>query len=232
MVSNGFCMLQTIQNEYSLIFQSEEKLNEEDIQPPNADDLKERGNECVKNKSYTEAILHYTHAIKMSPTDPILYSNRSLAFLKMKQLYYANEDAEKTISLKPDWAKGYFRKAEVHVEAGQYDTALISYGQALQLQRNDQNILIAAKKAADLSQKQTDCKKNIMKTGIVGFEDKMHVLDFLDEKVCPWLGAGVGIIFGVIIVLADQLMTKRPTINVSGNISRITTFVLYNLWLI
>lgn len=59
----------------------------------------------MRNDKYTEAILHYSFAIKLSPNDPILYSNRSLAFLKLKQLYYANEDAEKAIQLNPDWAK-------------------------------------------------------------------------------------------------------------------------------
>lgn len=68
-------------------------------------ELKELGNLSVKNEKFAEAILHYTHAIKLSPLDPILYSNRSFAFLKIKQHYYANEDAETAIRLKPDWAK-------------------------------------------------------------------------------------------------------------------------------
>lgn len=33
----------------------------------------------------------------------------------------------------------------------------------------------------------------------------------LDSRV-PWVGAGIGIIVGVIIVLLDQLATKKPTI--------------------
>lgn len=73
--------------------------------PDTANDHKERGNACVHAEKFTEAILHYTFAIKLSPNDPVLYSNRSLAFLKLNQLYYANEDAEKAILLKPDWAK-------------------------------------------------------------------------------------------------------------------------------
>lgn len=59
----------------------------------------------MRQERYSEAVLHYSFAIKLSPNDPILYSNRSFAFLKLKQLYYANEDAEKAIQLKPDWAK-------------------------------------------------------------------------------------------------------------------------------
>lgn len=86
-----------------------------------ANDLKEKGNECVRAGNHSEAILHYSFAIKLSPNDPLLFSNRSLAFLKLKQLYYANEDAEKTIQLKPDWAKVHtFSKIEYykHIETG------------------------------------------------------------------------------------------------------------------
>lgn len=125
----------------------------------------------------------------MSPADPILYSNRSLAFLRLNQLYYANEDAIKTIELDPDWAKGYFRKAEVLFAAGQYDTALLQYAAALQRMPNDLSILEAAKKSAAYSNR-----------------DKA-----MDTKT-PWLGAGIGIIIGVVICLLDQLATKTPTV--------------------
>lgn len=75
--------------------------------PDTADSLKEKGNQAVRAERYTEAVLHYSFAIKLSPNDAILYSNRSLAFLKLQQLYYANEDAERAIQLRPDWAKVY-----------------------------------------------------------------------------------------------------------------------------
>lgn len=50
-------------------------------------------------------MLHYTHAIKIEPRNHTLYSNRSLAFLRMDQYYHAMEDAYKVIELKPDWPK-------------------------------------------------------------------------------------------------------------------------------
>lgn len=68
-------------------------------------DLKEKGNECVRAGNYAEAILHYSHAIKLDSTSPQLYSNRSFAFLKLQQYYYALEDANESIRLDPTWAK-------------------------------------------------------------------------------------------------------------------------------
>ncbi|KAJ6646754.1 U-box domain-containing protein 70 [Pseudolycoriella hygida] len=163
--------------------ESENKQN----QPETPDELKEKGNQAVRQERYSEAVLHYSFAIKLSPNDPILYSNRSFAFLKLKQLYYANEDAEKAIQLKPDWAKAHFRKAEVHLAAANYDVSLLSYGRALQLQPNE-SILNAAKHCASLSTKQA----------------------YYESRV-PWVGAGIGLVLGVIIVVSDQL-TKTPAL--------------------
>ena len=59
----------------------------------------------MKKGSFTEAFFHYTDAIKWNPSDHRLYSNRSLAFLKIDQHYHALEDAKKAIKLKSDWPK-------------------------------------------------------------------------------------------------------------------------------
>ena len=56
-----------------------------------------------------EAMFHYTHGIKLDPRNAYLYSNRSLAFLRMQQYYHALEDAKTTIQLRPNWAKVYHK---------------------------------------------------------------------------------------------------------------------------
>lgn len=98
------CMFQT--NDAA----NQKNVNEDAAAPENgtpetANDHKERGNACIKAGNYSEAILHYSYAIKLNPNEAAFYSNRSLAFLKLKQLYYANEDADKAIQLKQNWAK-------------------------------------------------------------------------------------------------------------------------------
>lgn len=54
--------------------------------------------------------------------------------------------------------QAYFRKAEVQAAASQYDTSLLLYGRALQLQPNDMSILNAAKRIAQLSNADTQCE--------------------------------------------------------------------------
>ena len=73
--------------------------------PQQVEELKQQGNECVKGGKYSEAILHYTHAIQLDKTNHLLYSNRSLAFLKLDQYYFALEDAKEAIKLQPNWPK-------------------------------------------------------------------------------------------------------------------------------
>ncbi|VEN50900.1 unnamed protein product [Callosobruchus maculatus] len=150
--------------------------------------LKDLGNNAVKEQKFEEAILYYSYAVKLDPGNYTLYSNRSFAFLKVQQYYFALEDANETIKLNPTWPKGYFRKAEVEYATGHYMEACDSYKKALNLRPGDINIIEALNRTA----------KEMLK------EQKA------DETV-PWLGAGIGIIVGAIIVIADCVFTYKPT---------------------
>lgn len=74
-----------------------------------ADQLKEKGNDCVRNQDFKQAIIYYSNALRKAENDHhILYSNRSFAYLKNKDYYYALADAERVIELQPDFVKGKF----------------------------------------------------------------------------------------------------------------------------
>lgn len=160
-------------------------------------------------------MFHYTHAIKLDPQNYSLYSNRSFAFLMMQQYHYAMEDALMTIQLKPDWSKGYFRKGEVELRTFRFSEALQSYNKALSLQPNEPKILEAMNTASRSLIKD--------KRGTLHFTKLSH--NYIDQNVTelyhfaadqqiPWLGAGVGIILGVIVVIADYVFTNKPTLTV------------------
>jgi tetratricopeptide (TPR) repeat protein len=159
---------------------------EETEQPQ--EDYKEKGNACVKDKNYKEAIVHYSNGLRKNPADFFLYSNRSFAYLKLKQFFYALSDAEKVIELRPDFVKGYFRKAEVLRETFQYDEALLNYGRALKLEPTNDTIISNLRLTAGLCNRETMLEKNV-----------------------PWVGAGVGVILGCAIVISDQF-TKKPSV--------------------
>uniref|UniRef100_A0A1B6FIQ3 Uncharacterized protein n=1 Tax=Cuerna arida TaxID=1464854 RepID=A0A1B6FIQ3_9HEMI len=153
-------------------------------------ELKEQGNKCMKEGKAMEAVFHYSHAIKLDPKNYSLYSNRSLAFLKSQQYYYALEDAKETIRLKPDWPKGYFRKGEVEAATYNYTDAVLSYTLALRLLPEDPTL------AAALERTTRERARNMK----------------ADAQI-PWLGAGVGLILGVMLVIADHVVADKPMLS-------------------
>jgi tetratricopeptide (TPR) repeat protein len=141
-----------------------------------SEEFKQKGNECVKEKKFEEAVHNYSLGLRISPNDHLLYSNRSFAYFNLKKFYYALCDSDRVIELKPDFVKGYFRKAEVLKETLQYDEALINYGRALKLEPTNSIIINNFKLAARL------CSREMML-----------------EKNVPWVASGVGLITGKFI---------------------------------
>lgn len=72
---------------------------------------KDLGNTAFKEGNYPLAIKHYTDAIAQTPTDHTILGNRAAAYQNSGQFAAALADAERCIELKPDWGKGYQRKA-------------------------------------------------------------------------------------------------------------------------
>jgi stress-induced-phosphoprotein 1 len=57
------------------------------------------------------ASVPFTKAIQLDYNNHVLYSNRSGSYASLKDFNNALKDAEKTTELKPDWPKGWTRKA-------------------------------------------------------------------------------------------------------------------------
>ncbi|MBA0733423.1 hypothetical protein Gogos_017444 [Gossypium gossypioides] len=118
--------------------------------------LKDKGNEFFKAGNYLKAAALYTQAIKQDPSNPTLYSNRAAAFLNLVKLNKALADAETTITLKPQWEKGYFRKGCILEAMERYDDALAAFQIALQY--NPQSAEVS-RKIKRLSQLAKDKKR-------------------------------------------------------------------------
>jgi len=88
-----------------------------------AQELKAQGNKAYENGNYEESIKWYGRAVDADPSDHVLYSNRSASYAALNQNQRALDDASKCVSIKPDWAKGYYRKATALAALGRYDDA-------------------------------------------------------------------------------------------------------------
>jgi len=116
-----------------------------------ADEAKAKGNAAFSSGDFSTAIRHFSEAIDLSPTNHVLYSNRSAAHASLQNYTDALTDAKKTVELKPDWSKGYSRLGAAHLGLSQYDDAVSAYKKGLEIDPNNEPLksgLADAQKAA------------------------------------------------------------------------------------
>jgi stress-induced-phosphoprotein 1 len=94
---------------------------------------KELGNEHFKNKNFDKAIEAYTEAINENPSDHTIYGNRSASFHNLKKYQEALADGEKCIQIKPDWGKGFQRKAMALQGLGKLEDSMEAYEKGIEL---------------------------------------------------------------------------------------------------
>jgi tetratricopeptide (TPR) repeat protein len=115
-----------------------------------AEEWKEKGNNFLKNKNYEEALKCYTEAVNADPSNYIYYSNRSACYYNMQNFQNALEDANKCISIKSDWARGYLRKGMAEFKLDLFEEAVATYKKGLELENNNQALKDALKEAEDV----------------------------------------------------------------------------------
>ncbi|KAK8918396.1 hypothetical protein KSP39_PZI021129 [Platanthera zijinensis] len=148
--------------------------------------LKDQGNAFFKAGNYLKAAALYTQAIKLDPSNPTLYSNRAAAFLQLVKLNKALADADTTITLNPQWEKGYFRKGCVLEAMGRYDDAVAVLQEALLYNPQSLEVSKKIKKLGQLAKdkKWTENLENIRSS----FDVKMY-LDPLKSELNTDFGA-------------------------------------------
>jgi len=114
-----------------------------------SEELKAKGNAALQKENYDEAIQHYTEATKLDPNNHILYSNRSAAYAKIGKFRDSLADAEKTITLKKDWPKGYSRKGAALELLEKYDEAVKTYEEGLTYDASNEQLKDALKNCKD-----------------------------------------------------------------------------------
>ncbi|KAI1259912.1 hypothetical protein F5Y18DRAFT_281789 [Xylariaceae sp. FL1019] len=102
-----------------------------------ADELKTLGNKAMTDKNFDEAIDAFTKAIKLTPNNHVLFSNRSAAYASKKDWHNALKDAEKTTEIKPDWPRGWGRKGAALHGSGDLLGANDAYEEGLKLDANN-----------------------------------------------------------------------------------------------
>ncbi|KAI3378595.1 hypothetical protein SNEBB_004326 [Seison nebaliae] len=75
-----------------------------------AEEMRKKGNQEFKNKNYKYAILYYSQGIAILKDHRVLYTNRSLAYMRIGRLKEACKDAEMSLRIDHKCEKGHILK--------------------------------------------------------------------------------------------------------------------------
>eukprot|EP01001_Neometanema_parovale_P005674 NODE_208_length_2940_cov_90.488108_g193_i0.p1 GENE.NODE_208_length_2940_cov_90.488108_g193_i0~~NODE_208_length_2940_cov_90.488108_g193_i0.p1 ORF type:complete len:939 (-),score=162.50 NODE_208_length_2940_cov_90.488108_g193_i0:62-2878(-) len=101
--------------------------------------MRTQGNDMFKAGQYKEAIGKYTESLSLVG-DHRIFSNRAACYIKMKKFDDAIADAEQAIRLRPDWAKGWYRKGCALVGQQKGHQAMAFLRKAMELDPNDKDV--------------------------------------------------------------------------------------------
>jgi STIP1 family protein 1 len=95
--------------------------------------LREKGNNYYSRSEYDAAIRAYDQALEYTPNDPILFYNKAICFLKLKDYDLAIQFSDKSIALDAKAMKGYYYKAQAFEQKGLLSEAEKAYDKAIVL---------------------------------------------------------------------------------------------------
>merc|ERR1712003_142766 len=88
---------------------------------------KDKADAAFKEGLYRDAIVYYTRALRYTPLNEKLLSNRSAGYFQISKFQLALEDASKAVELEPNWPKSYFRKARALRGLKRFNEAILAF---------------------------------------------------------------------------------------------------------
>ncbi|KAE8906585.1 hypothetical protein PF005_g2334 [Phytophthora fragariae] len=110
---------------------------------------KQKGNDCFKANELEVALLHYTRSMAYDDTDAILYANRALVYLRLKNFAAAEDDCTRSILLNPGYMKGWSRRGMTRYRRGNYAESVKDFQEALRLEPTNREVTKLLKAAMD-----------------------------------------------------------------------------------
>lgn len=145
-----------------------------------ADVEKQLGNAALVAGDAAAAVEHFGRAIDLLPTNHLVYSNRSAAYVRLGDYEKALEDAEETVRLSEAWGKGWGRKGLALFHLNRFDEAVEAYREGLKVDPENEvlkNGLAAAEKKIFASEANVQAEERINKG------KHSQALEFIDKAV-------------------------------------------------
>jgi len=96
-------------------------------------ELKSKGKEAFAKQDYFTAMYYYGMVMEIAPLDATLFANRSLCWLRMREGDRALLDARQCKTLRPGWAKAWYREGSALSFMEDYRGAVSAFQEALSL---------------------------------------------------------------------------------------------------
>ncbi|XP_038280775.1 sperm-associated antigen 1 isoform X3 [Canis lupus familiaris] len=95
--------------------------------------LKEEGNQCVKDKNYKDALSKYSECLTINNKECAIYTNRALCYLKLCQFEEAKQDCDRALQIDNGNVKACYRRALAHKGLKDYQKSLNDLNKVLLL---------------------------------------------------------------------------------------------------
>ncbi|KAI9027953.1 hypothetical protein DFJ74DRAFT_765929 [Hyaloraphidium curvatum] len=105
-----------------------------------AQQLREKGNDLLKKGKTDEAVAAYEAAVKADPTNELIFSNLSFAYLKSGKADRAELAARQCTLLKPSFAKGWYRLGMALMQLERHPEAMAAFHSGLKRSPDDQEL--------------------------------------------------------------------------------------------
>lgn len=120
---------------------------------------KEEGNGHYKAGRYAEAVEAYTAALRLNKFEKVYWSNRSAAYLGLKELQKALKDAEICRQLDPHWPRGCHRLASARLALGMFEDAAVAAFEGVKLDEHNKELKALLQKAVKMGQDEHKAKQ-------------------------------------------------------------------------
>ncbi|XP_036372306.1 RNA polymerase II-associated protein 3-like [Megalops cyprinoides] len=91
------------------------------------------GNQLAATGRYEMAVKYFTDAIKYNPKEFRLFGNRSFCYERMQQYEKSLIDADITLTMRPGWIKGLYRRGRALAGLKRYCEAALAFKEVLKL---------------------------------------------------------------------------------------------------
>eukprot|EP01038_Epipyxis_sp_PR26KG_P015698 gene15698-21241_t len=109
------------------------------IDPEEAE--RERGNQEFKNGNFNAAVKSYTKCLGLKSKNYIAFSNRAMAYLKLKEYHRAVVDCTCALSIEENHIKSLLRRATAYNSIGKHRAALKDLLKAYELDPTNKQVL-------------------------------------------------------------------------------------------